>query len=70
MRMTRRQDEQDIVQGGAVDLERVGPLSETTFAVVALLVLGWAVVSDLLTRANLTSPLVFMVAGYLLANPE
>src|SRR5688500_4215471 len=45
-------------------------MSETTFAVLALLVLGWAVVSDLLTRANLTSPLVFMVAGYLLANPE
>lgn len=45
-------------------------MSETTFAVLALLVLGWAVVSDLLTRANLTSPLVFMAAGYLLANPS
>ena len=44
-------------------------MTETTFAVLALLVLGWAVVSDVLTRANLTSPLVFMVAGYLLANP-
>ena len=45
-------------------------MSETTFAVVALLVLGWAVVSDLLARANLTSPMVFAVAGYLLANPD
>ena len=45
-------------------------MSETTFAVLALLVLGWAVVSDLLSRANLTSPLVFMVAGYFLANPD
>ena len=44
-------------------------MTETTFAVLALLVLGWAVVSDVLTRANLTSPLVFMVAGYFLANP-
>ena len=45
-------------------------MTETTFAVLALLVLGWAVVSDLLTRANLTSPLVFMVAGYFLGNPD
>ncbi|WP_244927960.1 cation:proton antiporter [Nocardioides sp. W7] len=45
-------------------------MSETTFAVLTLLVLGWAVVSDLLTRANLTSPLVFTVAGFLLANPD
>jgi len=45
-------------------------VSETTFAVLALLVLGWAVVSDLLTRANLTSPMVFAVAGFFLANPD
>ena len=45
-------------------------MSETTFAVLALVVLGWAVVSGLLTRANLTSPLVFTVAGYVLANPD
>jgi NhaP-type Na+/H+ or K+/H+ antiporter len=45
-------------------------MSEATFAVIALLVLGWAVVSDRLTRANLTSPMVFAVSGYLLANPD
>jgi len=43
---------------------------ETTFAVIALVLLGWAVVSGLLTRANLTSPLVFTVAGFVLANPD
>jgi NhaP-type Na+/H+ or K+/H+ antiporter len=45
-------------------------VTETTFAVLALLVLAWAVVSDLLTRANLTSPMVFAVAGFFLANPD
>ena len=54
----------------AAELERVRHMSETTFAVLALLVLGWAVVSERLTRANLTSPLVFTVAGYVLANPD
>lgn len=33
-----------------------------------LLVLGWAVVSDRLARWNITAPLVFAVAGLLLAN--
>ena len=45
-------------------------MSEITFAVLALLVLGWAVMSDLLSRANITSPMVFVVAGFVLANPE
>ena len=45
-------------------------MSETTFAVIALLVLGWAVVSSLLARANLTGALLFTAAGYLLANPD
>ncbi len=45
-------------------------MSEITFAVLALLVLGWAVMSDLLTRANVTSPMVFVVAGFVLANPD
>src|SRR5688572_28323904 len=45
-------------------------MSETTFAVLALLVLGWAVVSDRLRRANLTSRLMFMARGYFLANPD
>ncbi len=45
-------------------------MTETTFAVLALLVLGWAVISDLLARMNLNGPLVFLVAGYLLGNPD
>ena len=34
-------------------------MTEATFAVLALLVLTWAVTSDLLARANITGPLVF-----------
>lgn len=45
-------------------------MSEATFAVLALLVLGWAVVSARLARANINGPLVFTVAGYLVANPD
>jgi sodium/hydrogen antiporter len=41
-----------------------------TFAVLALLVLGWAVTSDLLARVNINGPLVFLVAGYALGNPN
>jgi sodium/hydrogen antiporter len=45
-------------------------MTEATFAVLALLILGWAVVSGVLARVNITGPLVFTVAGYLLANPD
>jgi sodium/hydrogen antiporter len=45
-------------------------VSEAAFAVVTLLVLGWAVVSRLLVRANITGAVVFTAAGYLLANPD
>jgi sodium/hydrogen antiporter len=44
-------------------------VSASTVAVVALLLLGWAVVSGVLVRHNITGPVVFVVAGYLLANP-
>ena len=44
-------------------------VTEATFAVLALLVLGWAVVSGVLARANINGPLVFTVAGFALANP-
>ena len=44
-------------------------MTESTFAVLALLVLGWAVASDLLARMNIDGPLVFLVAGYALGNP-
>ncbi len=39
-------------------------------AVVAALVFAWAVVSAALARRNVTGPLVFATAGYLLANPD
>ncbi|TCO33414.1 NhaP-type Na+/H+ or K+/H+ antiporter [Kribbella steppae] len=45
-------------------------MTETTFAVLALLVLAWAVTSDLLARLNITGPLVFAVAGYALGNSD
>jgi NhaP-type Na+/H+ or K+/H+ antiporter len=43
-------------------------MTELAFAVLMLLVLGWSVVSDRLSRWNITGPLVFTVAGFLLAN--
>jgi NhaP-type Na+/H+ or K+/H+ antiporter len=45
-------------------------VTEATFAVLALLVLAWAVTADLLARRNITGPLVFAVAGYVLGNPD
>src|SRR4051812_29775895 len=45
-------------------------MTETTFAVLLLLVLVWAVTSRLLGRLNITGALVFAVAGYLLGNPS
>ena len=45
-------------------------MSEAAFAVLTLLVLAWAVTSDLLARVNINGPMVFTVAGYVLANPD
>jgi sodium/hydrogen antiporter len=45
-------------------------VTEASFAVLMLLVLGWAVASHLLGRLNITGALVFLVAGYLLGNPS
>jgi len=45
-------------------------VTEATFAVLAMLILAWAVTSKVLARANINGPLVFTVAGYLLANPD
>ena len=45
-------------------------MTEGTFAVLALLVLAWAVMSDLLARVNINGPLVFLVAGCILGNPD
>jgi NhaP-type Na+/H+ or K+/H+ antiporter len=45
-------------------------MTEAAVAVIALLVLVWAVVSGALARHDVTGPLVFTIAGFLLANPE
>ena len=45
-------------------------MTESTVAVIALLVLGWAVVSGAWARHDVTGPFVFVVAGYLLGNPD
>jgi len=45
-------------------------MTETTFAVLMLLILAWAVASHLLASINITGALVFMVAGYALGNPS
>ena len=45
-------------------------MTEAAFAVLTLLILGWAAASALLMRVNITGPLVFSAAGFALANPE
>ena len=45
-------------------------MSESAALVIALLVLGWATLSGVLGRHSVTGPLLFVVVGYLLANPD
>jgi NhaP-type Na+/H+ or K+/H+ antiporter len=45
-------------------------MSADTVAVLTVLVFGWAVVSGALARRNVTGPLIFATAGYVLANPD
>jgi sodium/hydrogen antiporter len=45
-------------------------VTASAVAVIAFLVLGWAVVSAALARRNITGPLIFAVFGYFLANPD
>jgi NhaP-type Na+/H+ or K+/H+ antiporter len=45
-------------------------MSESAALVIALLILVWAALSGLLGRHSVTGPLVFVVVGYLLANPD
>ena len=45
-------------------------MTEATFAALALLILGWAVISGLLARMNINGPMVFLVGGFLLGNPD
>ena len=45
-------------------------MTESAVSVIALLVLAWAVLSGALARHDVTGPLVFTVAGFLLAHPD
>ena len=45
-------------------------MTEAGFAILMLLVLGWAVFSNLLARVNITGALAFLVGGYVLGNPS
>lgn len=45
-------------------------MSGSAVLVIALLIIAWAALSGLLGRHSVTGPLVFVVAGYLLANPD
>jgi NhaP-type Na+/H+ or K+/H+ antiporter len=45
-------------------------MNASTVIVLAIVVFGWSVMSERLAARNLTGPLVFVVAGLLLANPS
>ncbi|MFW0795574.1 cation:proton antiporter [Gordonia sp. CPCC 205515] len=44
-------------------------MTDAVLAVLCLLILLWAITSQLLSRHDVTGPLLFVVAGYVLANP-
>ena len=50
--------------GGMVADERVA------LAALAVVIFGWAILLDWFTRHDLTGPLVFMIAGLVLANSD
>jgi NhaP-type Na+/H+ or K+/H+ antiporter len=43
-------------------------MDQATIVALALVILGWSMVSEWLAARNLTGPLVFLVVGFLLAN--
>jgi NhaP-type Na+/H+ or K+/H+ antiporter len=45
-------------------------MTESAVAVLALLILGWSVLSGALARHDITGPFVFAAAGFVLANPD
>jgi NhaP-type Na+/H+ or K+/H+ antiporter len=45
-------------------------MNEAALAALAVVIFGWAILSDWFARHDLTGPLVFMVAGLLLANSD
>jgi NhaP-type Na+/H+ or K+/H+ antiporter len=51
-------------------LEESTKMSEAALAVLALLVFAWAVTSRALARHDVTGPIIFTIAGFVLANPD
>ena len=45
-------------------------MNETALTALAVVIFGWAILSNWFSRHDLTGPLVFMVAGLLLANSD
>ena len=45
-------------------------MNEATLIALSIVIFGWAILSERLAARNLTGPLVFLVAGLLLANPS
>jgi sodium/hydrogen antiporter len=45
-------------------------MNESALAALAVVIFGWAILSDWFARHDLTGPLVFMAAGLLLANSD
>jgi NhaP-type Na+/H+ or K+/H+ antiporter len=45
-------------------------MNEAALAALSIAIFGWAILSEWFAARNLTGPLVFMVAGLLLANPN
>jgi sodium/hydrogen antiporter len=45
-------------------------MNEATLAAVSIVIFGWAILSEWFAARGLTGPLVFLVAGLLLANPN
>ena len=45
-------------------------LNETTLVALSIVIFGWAILSEWFADRNITGPLVFLVAGLLLANPR
>jgi sodium/hydrogen antiporter len=48
----------------------VPQVNEAALAALAVVIFGWAILTDWFSRHNLTGPLVFMVAGLVLANSD
>ena len=43
-------------------------MNEAALAALSVVIVGWAILSDWFAQSNLTGPLVFMVAGLVLAS--